>query len=335
MKLNTRYLGFELNSPLVPSASPFTRDIDMVRRLEDAGAPLIIMHSLFEEEIIHEDEELDHHLTHGTESYSESLSYFPEHSEFKQNCELYLEQLTAIKKAVSVPVIASLNGVTTGGWVEKAGLLARNGADALELNIYHVPTDPVQDSAAVEDLYVEILKAIKSEVSIPVAVKLGPFFSALPAFAGRLEQEGADGVVLFNRFYQPDIDLEALDVVPGLNLSTSVEIRLPLRWIAVLSGQCKKMDFAASGGIHTSEDVLKVIMAGADVAMMTSALLKFGPEHLSKVREQMVDWMEEHEYESISQMKGSMSMETVLDPKTFVRTNYMKMLNDYVYRSKG
>ncbi|RMF07775.1 MAG: dihydroorotate dehydrogenase-like protein [Candidatus Neomarinimicrobiota bacterium] len=332
MKLNTRYLGFELDTPLVPSASPFTRDIDQVKRLEDAGAPLIVMHSLFEEEILHEDAELEHHLSHGSESYSESLSYFPDHPEFKQSCDLYLEQLRAIKETVSVPVVASLNGVTTGGWVEKASLLEANGADALELNIYHVPTDPAVSSTAVEDLYVDILRAIKGRVSIPVAVKLGPFFSALPSFAARLEREGADGLVLFNRFYQPDIDLETLEVIPGLNLSTSAEVRLPLRWIAVLSPICKKVSFAASSGIHTAEDVLKVIMAGADVAMMTSALLKFGPEHLAKVRQQMVEWMEEFEYESISQMKGSMCLETVLDPKAFVRSNYMKMLNDYVYK---
>jgi len=335
MKLNTRYLGFDLEWPVVPSASPMTRDIDMVRRLEDAGIPMIVMHSLFEEEILHEDAELEHHLSHGAESYAESTSYFPEHPEFKQGCEMYLEQLTAIKKTVAVPVVASLNGVTTGGWVEKASLLEQNGADALELNIYHIPTNPKQTSEEVENLYVEILKAIKEKISIPVALKLGPFFSALPAFAGRLEQEGADGLVLFNRFYQPDIDLEELNVVPNLNLSNSAEIRMPLRWIAVLSSQCKKLSFAASSGVHTAEDVLKVIMAGADVAMMTSALLKFGPEHLIKIKEDLVAWMEEHEYESISQMKSSMCLETVLDPEAFVRSNYMKMLADYVYRAKG
>ncbi len=335
MKLNTRYLGFDLDSPVIPSASPFTRDMDMVRRLEDAGAPLIIMHSLFEEEILHEDAELEHYLTHGEESYSESLSYFPNHPEFKQNCELYLEQLTAIKKAVFVPVVASLNGVSTGGWVEKASLLEKNGADALELNIYHVPTDPAQTAEDVENLYVDILRAIKANLSIPVAVKLGPYFSALPEFAARLEREGADALVLFNRFYQPDIDLETLEVVPGLTLSTSTEVRLPLRWIAVLSSQCKKLSLVASSGVHTAEDVLKVIMVGADVAMMTSALLKYGPEHLTKVRKEIVEWMEEHEYESISQMKGSMCLETVLDPEAFVRSNYMKMLNDYVYNPNG
>ncbi len=328
MRLSTTYMGMDLKNPLVPSASPLSRDVAMVKRLEDAGAPAIVMYSLFEEEIYHEDDELDHYLSYGSNSFAEAMSYFPNHFDFAAGPEEYLNQIRLLKEAVDIPVIASLNGVTEGGWIEKAQLMEEAGADALELNVYHLPTDIYESGTRVKQIHVDILNCVKEKVKIPVAVKLGHYFSALPSFARRLEEAGADALVMFNRFYQPDIDLETLEVRSELHLSTSDEVLLPLRWIAVLCGQVN-LSLAASSGIHSAEDVLKLTMAGADVTMMTSALLKNGPGHIEKIVSDILAWMDEHEYESLSQMRGSMSMKNVPDPGAFMRANYIKMLNEY------
>jgi dihydroorotate dehydrogenase (fumarate) len=334
MRLATSYLGFDLPNPLVPSASPLSRDVGVVKQLEDAGAPAIVMYSLFEEEVYHEDEELEHYLSHGSYSFAEALSYFPDYHDYIHGPEEYLNQVRKLKEAVDIPVIASLNGVSTGGWIEQAGLIQEAGADALELNIYYLPTDVNQTGTEVKRLFLDILKAVRAQVSIPVAVKIGHYFSALPSFAKRLVETGADGLVLFNRFYQPDINLEELEVKSALQLSTSEEIRLPLRWIAVLRDQLE-VSLAASSGVHTARDVLKLTMAGADVTMMTSALLKYGPEHLRKLQQDLIDWMDENEYESLTQMRGSMSMQNVPDRSAFMRANYIKILNEYRYEPRG
>lgn len=334
MNLKTKYLGFELNNPLVPSASPLTRDVDISKKLEDAGAPALVMYSLFEEEIHHEDAELSHYLGHGSDSFSEALSYFPEEMhDFKAGPEEYLEKIRLLKESLDIPIIASLNGVSIGGWIEKAKLMEDAGADALELNVYYLPTDPEQSGTEVKNVYVDILKAVKKKISIPVAMKIGYAFSALPAFAKKVEETGADALVMFNRFYQPDIDLEKLEVEPSLALSNSSEIRLPLRWIAVLRNQLN-ISIGATSGVHTADDVLKLTMAGADVTFMTSALLKHGPEHIEKVKQNLVDWMEENDYESLDQMRGSMSMKNVADPGAFMRANYIKTLREYQHNIK-
>ena len=329
MNLKSKYLGFDLDNPLVPSASPLSRDVDMAKKLEDAGAPALVMYSLFEEEIYHEDAELDHYLSHGGDSFAEALSYFPEEMhDFKAGPDEYLEKLKQLKDALDIPVIASINGVSIGGWIEKAKLMEEAGADALELNVYYLPTDPEQSGKEVREIYFDILKAVKNKISIPVAMKIGNAFSALPAFAREIEEVGADALVVFNRFYQPDINLEKLEVEPSLVLSKSDEIRLPLRWIAVLRNQVK-MALGATSGVHTADDVLKLIMAGADVTFMTSALLKYGPDHIVKVKNDLLQWMEENEYESLDQMRGSMSMKNVSDPGAFMRANYIKTLREY------
>ncbi|MFQ6603935.1 MAG: dihydroorotate dehydrogenase-like protein [Fidelibacterota bacterium] len=328
MRLSTTYMGIELKNPLVPSASPLSRDVDTVKKLEDAGAPAIVMYSLFEEEIYHEDDELEHYLSYGSNSFAEAMSYFPNHFDFTAGPEEYLNQIRRLKEAVDIPVIASLNGVTEGGWTEKARLMEEAGADALELNVYHLPTDIYESGTRVKQTHVDILKCVKEKVTIPVAVKLGHYFSALPSFARRLEETGADALVMFNRFYQPDIDLESLEVRSALHLSTPEEVLLPLRWIAVLCGQVN-LSLAASSGVHSAQDVLKLTMAGADVTMMTSALLKNGPEHITKLQTDLLTWMDDHEYESLSQMRGSISMKNVPDPGAFMRANYIKMLNEY------
>jgi len=328
MKLKTNYLGLELDNPLVPSASPLSRDLDISKKLEDAGAPALVMYSLFEEEIYHEDDELDHYLANGRDSFSEALSYFPDHHEIISGPDEYLEQLRLLKEKLNIPIIGSLNGVSIGGWIEKAKLIEQAGADALELNVYYLPTDPNQSGTEVKNIYLDILKAVKSKISIPVAMKIGNTFSALPAFAQKLQQAGADALVLFNRFYQPDINLEKLDVEQALDLSDSNEIRLPLRWIAVLRNQLE-ISLGANTGIHSVEDVLKLTMAGADVTFMTSALLKHGPNHISRLRTDILQWLDENEYDSLQQMRGSMSLQNVSDPGAFMRANYIKMLREY------
>jgi len=328
MDLRTQYLGLELKNPVVASASPLSRTLDNMKRLEDAGAAAIVMYSLFEEQIAHEAEELDHYLRYGTESFAEARSYFPETAEYNLGPGSYVDLLAKAKKSLGIPVIGSLNGISVGGWVNYAKQLQAAGADAIELNVYYIPTDPLLSSADVEGRYLEVLHAVKKAVTLPVAVKLSPFFSSMANMANRLVDAGADGLVMFNRFYQPDINLEQLEVVPEVNLSDSTEARLPMRWIAILHGRVKA-SLAATSGIHTAADVLKVVMAGADVAMMCSALLKHGPDHLRQVLTELREWMLEHEYVSIQQMKGSMSQKSVADPSAFERANYMKALNRY------
>ncbi|MDP2208637.1 MAG: dihydroorotate dehydrogenase-like protein [Bacteroidota bacterium] len=328
MDLSTTYMGLKLKNPIVPSASPLSRDINTIKALEDAGASAIVLYSLFEEQITHEAMELNYLTTQGNESYAEAVTYFPQANEYHLGPEEYLEHLQKAKRAVNIPVIASLNGVTAGGWLEYAKNIEQAGADGLELNVYYIPTDPKYTGVDIENLYIDILKIVRSEVKIPVAVKLSPFFSSMANIAKKLDENGANALVLFNRFYQPDIDLETLDIVPNIFLSTPQAMRVPLRWVAILYGKIKA-DIAATSGIHTSEDVLKMLMVGANVTMMCSALLENGPKYITKVVNDLQRWMEEHEYESVRQMIGSMSHKSVKEPAAFERANYMKVLNSY------
>lgn len=328
MDLTTTYMGLQLKNPIVPSASPLSREIANIRAMEDAGASAVVFYSLFEEQISHEIGELDHFLSYGTESFAESLSYFPEPEVLHRGPDAYLEHIAKAKEAVDIPIIASLNGVTTGGWVDYARKMQDAGADAIELNVYYIPTDPELLGNTVEQTYIDTLTDVKSNLSIPVAMKLSPFFSSLANVARRLDEAGADALVLFNRFYQPDIELEELEVTPNVILSTPQAMRLPLRWIAILNGKIKA-DLAATSGIHTAEDVVKMLMVGAKVTMMCSALLQRGVGHMGKVLEEVEVWMDEHEYESVSQMQGSMSQQSCADPTAFERANYMKALSTY------
>jgi dihydroorotate dehydrogenase (fumarate) len=332
MDLSTKYLGLELKSPLVASASPLSEDIGNIRKMEDAGAGAVVLHSLFEEQIAVESYELDRYLSQCAESYAESLSYFPDLTGYNLGPEGYLEQISKAKAAVAIPVIASLNGVSSGGWIRYAQKMQEAGADALELNIYTIPTDPEVAGAQVEQGYCDLVRDVRASVGIPIAVKIGPYFSAMANMARRLETAGANGLVLFNRFYQPDFDLEALEVVPSLQLSSSYELMLRLHWVAILYGKVGA-DLAITGGVHTSYDVLKAMMAGAHVAMMTSALLKRGINYLATLTSELTNWMEEHEYESIRQMQGSMSQKSVADPNSFLRANYLKVLSSYSLRA--
>ncbi len=326
--MTTTYLGLNLKNPLVVSASPLSKRLSVVRRLEDAGAAAIVMYSLFEEQITHESYELDHYLSRGTHSYAEALSYFPDLDTYNLGPDTYLEHLHRAKQAVQIPVIGSLNGISSGGWVDYAQKIEQAGADALELNCYYLPTDPNMSSAELEDTYVNLVKDVRATIKIPLAVKLSPFFTALPHMAKRLVEAGANGLVLFNRFYQPDLDCETLEVVPNIELSTSQDLRLPLRWIAILYGRLN-VDFALTSGVHSARDVLKAVMAGANVAMMTSELLAHGIDRLTPIKMDLRRWMEEHEYESISMMRGSMSQRAVAEPAAFERANYMKALNSF------
>ncbi len=328
MDLTTHYLGLKLKNPLVASASPLSGSINNFRQLEDAGASAVVMYSLFEEQIQKEIKELNHYLSYGTESYAESLTFFPEPDELILGPDEYLNHLRQAKAAVKIPVIGSLNGHSEGGWIRYAKLMQEAGADAIELNIYFMATDFNASSTEIEQRYINILKAVKSTVSIPVAVKISPFFSALANMAKRLEAVGADGLVLFNRFYQPDLDIENLVVVPNVLLSTPQAMRLPLRWVAILYGHLK-LSLAATSGIHEASDVLKMLMAGADVTMMCSALLKNGIDHVETVLEEMKRWMEEHNYDSVTQMKGSLSQQRCPNPEAFERANYMKALKTF------
>jgi len=327
MNLATTYLGLTLAHPLMPGASPLADDLDMVRRLEDAGAAAIVMHSLFEEQIAAEEQAAARVAGHG-DSFGEALSYLPGSPPFALGPDRYLEQLRRIREAVAVPVIASLNGVTASGWLEYARLLEQAGAHALELNVYHVATDPAESADAVEARVLDVLRAVRAAVRIPLAVKLSPFYSALGHFAQELDLLGADGLVLFNRFYQPDIDPEALEVVPALQLSDSSELRLRLRWLAILHGRVR-LGLAASGGVHTGLDALKAVMAGAQAVQLVSALLRRGPEHLAVVRADLTHWLEEHEYESLAQARGSMSLLRCPDPAAFERANYLHVLQSW------
>ncbi|HLI05502.1 MAG TPA: dihydroorotate dehydrogenase-like protein [Ktedonobacteraceae bacterium] len=326
--LTTTYLGLTLKNPLVVSASPLSKKRAMAQFLEECGASALVVYSLFEEQISHESQELDHYLERGTNSYAEALSYFPDLENYNQGPEPYLEHLHQLKQAVHIPVIGSLNGVSTGGWIDYARKIEQAGADALELNIYYLPTDPNLGSAELEEDYVNLVADVRDTVHIPLALKLSPFFTCLPNMALRLAEAGADSLVLFNRFYQPDLDLEKLEVVPNLDLSTSYDLRLPLRWIALLYGHVPT-DFALTGGVHTALDVLKAMMAGANVAMMASELLAHGARRLTAILSDMEQWMVEHEYESITQMRGSMSQKSVADPAAFERANYMKALSTF------
>ncbi|MCS6806898.1 MAG: dihydroorotate dehydrogenase-like protein [Acidobacteriota bacterium] len=329
--LTTTYLGMTLKNPLVASPSPLCEDIGNIRRMEDAGAAAVVLHSLFEEQINLESEVLDRYLSYGAESYAEALSYFPDLSAYKLGPEGYLEHIRKAKEAVSIPIIGSLNGVSTGGWIKYAKKIEEAGADALELNVYYIPTDPQLSGLEVRQMYLDLVRDVKASVNIPVAVKLGHFFSAFANMAYLLDQVGADALVMFNRFYQPDFDLENLEVVPTLTLSNSYELLLRIRWVAILYGRIKA-DMAVTGGVHTAQDVLKAMMAGAKVAMMTSALLKHGIDHLRVVEADLRRWMEEHEYESIQQMQGSMSQRAVAEPAAFERANYLKVLSSYAAR---
>jgi len=326
--LKTTYLGLELKNPLVASASPLSENVETVKALEEAGVSAVVMYSLFEEQIIHESMELDHFLSKDTDSFAEALSHLPEMGRYALTPEVYIDQVKALKAAVDIPVIGSLNGVSTGGWIEYAQKIEEAGADALELNLYYLPTDTELTGTQLETAYVTLVQDIRGKISIPIAVKLSPTFTALPNFAKRLANAGANGLVLFNRFYQPDFDLDNLEVVPNLNLSNSDELRLPLRWIALLYGRVDA-DLALTSGVHKAEDVLKAMMAGAKVAMTASALLKKGPKRATKILSKLEKWMEENEYESIQQMQGSMSQQAVAEPAIFERTNYMKVLNSF------
>ena len=329
--LSTRYLGLSLASPLVASASPLSESLDNIRAMEDAGAAAVVLHSLFEEQIDVEREHLDRYLSHGAESHPEALDYFPDLAGYNLGPDGYLEHLRRAKEAVGIPIIGSLNGVSTGGWIEFARKMQQAGADALELNIFYVPTDPALSGVQVERMYVDLVRDVKASVSIPVAVKLGHAFSAPANLARHLDVVGADGLVLFNRFYLPDFDLESLEVTPRLTLSSPYELLLRLHWVAILYGHVKA-DLAVTGGVHGSAQVLKSMMAGARVAMMTSAILQNGIEHFARVRADLLDWMEAHEYASIAQMQGSMSYRSVAEPAAFERANYMKVLSSYALR---
>jgi dihydroorotate dehydrogenase (fumarate) len=328
MDLTTKYLGLTLRSPLVPAASPLSLELDNLKQMEAVGAGAVILESLFEEQLRADRAELAERLEQGTESFAEALTYFPEPSEFKLGPETYLEHIAAAKDALQIPVIASLNGSTLGGWIDYARQIQGAGADALELNIYAIPTDPDTTAGEVEDTYVKIVQSVKEQVTIPVAVKLSPFFTNFANMAKRLDEAGADGLVLFNRFYQPDIDLQNLEVVPNILLSTPMAMRLPLRWIAILYGRVKA-DLAATSGVHRATDALKMLMAGAAVTTMASALLRHGIKHLATVESEMRQWMEEHEYESVAQMRGSMSQRNCGDPSSFERAQYMRAISSF------
>ncbi len=326
--LSTQYLGLSLKNPLVASSSPLSQRLETVRELEAAGASAVVMYSLFEEQIIQESLKLHQDLTRGEESFAEAINYLPELGRYSIGPDAYVAHLSRVKQAVQIPVIGSLNGVSTGGWIEYAQKIEQAGADALELNLYYLATDPDLTSAELEDTYYTLVRDVCERVEIPVAVKLSPFFTSLPNFARRMVGAGAKGLVLFNRFYQPDFDLEQLEVVPNLTLSTSVELRLPLRWIAILYGRIPA-DFALTSGIHQAEDVLKAVMAGASVTMLASELLQNGVARIPAILAGMQAWLTEHEYESIAQATGSMSQKAVAEPSAFERANYMKVLSSY------
>jgi len=328
--LTTTYLGLKLKNPLVASASPLSEKVETVRQLEESGIAAVVMYSLFEEQIIHESLELDHYLDYGTESFAEALTYLPNIGRYSIGPESYVKHLSRVKQAVNIPVIGSLNGISTGGWIEYAGKIEEAGADALELNIYYLPFDPELGSAELEETYTQLVSNVKARIKIPLAVKLGPFFTGMANVCRRLVEAGADGLVLFNRFYQPDFDLEELEIVPNLVLSTSQELRMPLRWIALLYGHIQA-DFALTTGIHTTEDVLKAMMAGANVAMMASELLKNGPVRTTEILAELESWMTEHDYDSIKQMQGSMSAQAMREPHALRRSNYIKVLNSFKY----
>jgi dihydroorotate dehydrogenase (fumarate) len=326
--LSTTYLGLKLKNPLVASASPLSKRIDKAKKLEDAGISAIVMYSLFEEQIIHESLELDHFLTRGSDSFAEAQSYLPDGGMYGVNPEKYLNQVAGLKKSLSIPVIGSLNGVSKGGWTSYAKKIEDAGADALELNLYYIPTDPELKSEDLEAAQVDLVADVRSAIKIPLAVKLSPYVTSLPNFTKRLVDAGANGLVLFNRFYQPDFDLDELDIVHNLDLSTSADMRLPLRWTSILYGKLNA-DFALTSGVHTATDVIKAMMAGAKVTMTASKLLHDGEQAIGPILSGIEEWMKEREYESIEQMQGSMAQKNVREPAAFERANYMKVLGSW------
>ncbi len=326
--LTTTYLGLTLKNPLVASASPLSKKVDTVRRLEDAGISAVVMYSLFEEQISHESHALDHFLSHGSESFAEALTYFPDLDHYNIGPDEYLNLIRKLKQSVSIPVIGSLNGVSAGGWVDHARMIEQAGADALELNIYYLPTDAALPATELEQAYVDLVAAVRKQIRIPLAVKLSPYFTALPHFASALVGAGANALVLFNRFYQPDLDIETLEVLPTLDLSTSAELRLPLRWTALLYGRIKA-DLALTTGVHTATDVVKATMAGANVTMLASELIAHGPARAAEIAADLEQWLVKYEYTSIKQMRGSMSQQNVAEPAAFERANYMKALQSF------
>ena len=328
MNLSTTYLGLKLKNPVVPSASPLSERVDTIRQLEDAGAGAVVMHSLFEEQLTSESHRLDHYLDYGSQSFAEALTYFPEPETYHVGPQEYLDKIQQAKSAVDIPVIGSLNGISPGGWIKYAKYIEAAGADALELNIYYIPTDPGKDAAQVEKRYLDVVRMVAETIQIPLAIKVSPYFSSFAHMSLQLAEAGAAGLVLFNRFYQPDFDLETLEVTPGLVLSNPYEMRLPLRWVAILYGRVS-IDYAITSGIHSHEDVIKGIMAGANVTMMASALLHHGIDYMSTVLRDLESWMTDHEYESVDQMRGSMSQQNVTEPTAFERANYMKVLQSW------
>jgi dihydroorotate dehydrogenase (fumarate) len=328
MNLTTNYLGMNLKNPIVASSSPLSHTVDSIRRLEDAGIAAVVMYSLFEEQIGFDSYYIDYHLTQGVDSYAESMSYFPDMQSYNVGPDEYLNLIRRARETADIPIIGSLNGASVGGWMDYATLIEEAGADALELNIYYLPTNTKVSGLEVETLYLDILSSVRKAVSIPVAVKISPFFSSIPNMTSRLSDAGADGLVLFNRFYQPDFDLETLEVVPRLVLSNSNDLRLPLRWVAILYGSLTA-DLAITSGIHCSQDVIKSLMAGARVTMMASELLQNGVRRVGQVLNELVTWMNQHEYESVMQMIGAMSQKHCAEPAAFERANYMKVLDSF------
>lgn len=328
MSLSTNYLGLVLKNPIVASSSPLSHTVESIQRLEDAGASAVVMYSLFEEQITFDSFYVDHYLRNNTNSFAESLSYFPEMDSYNVWPDEYLNLIRRAKETVDIPIIGSLNGVSVGGWTNYASLIEDAGADALELNVYYIPTSVDLPGREIEDIYLDMLRQVRKSVTIPVAIKLNPFFSSVANMAKRLADEGANGLVLFNRFYQPDFDLESLEVAPRLVLSNSHELRLPLRWVAILYGRILA-DLAITTGVHTYEDVLKGLMAGAKVTMMASELLQHGVRRIKEVLREIEIWMDEHEYASVAQMIGSMSQQHCAEPAAFERANYMKTLDSY------
>ena len=329
MDLSTTYLGMKLNNPIVPSASPLSRNVSTIRQMEDKGASAVVLYSLFEEELNHESRTLDRYLTEGTHSFAEALSYFPEAPAYHAiGPDSYLEHIHRAKKAVDIPIIASLNGVSTGGWIRFAKQIEGAGADGLELNVYYLPTNVDLSSGAVEQIYIDLMRDIKAEIDIPVAMKLSPYFSATAHMMKKLADQGADGLVLFNRFYQPDLDLENLEITPHLVLSNSHELRLPLRWIAILYGRLNT-DLALTTGVHTAEDALKGVAAGAAVVQIASELLRNGIDRIEEILAEMSNWLVEHEYESLDMLKGSLSQSNVDFRAAFERANYLEVVRSF------
>jgi dihydroorotate dehydrogenase (fumarate) len=328
MDLSTTYLGLKLPHPIMPGASPMVDKIDLVKRMEDAGASAIVMHSLFEEQLMKEELATYHHIDVHADSFAEAMTYLPRPEEFNLGPDQYLEQLVRIKQSVDLPVIASLNGFTAGGWIRYAKLMQDAGANALELNVYYLATNAAETGGEVEERTISILKAVKQAVSIPVSIKLSPFFSSMANMAKRLDDAGADGLVLFNRFYQPDIDVESLEVEPTLRLSDSSELNLRLRWLAVVSGHVRA-SLAVSGGVHNHIDAVKAVMTGAHAVQVVSGILQQGPDVIRRIREGLTQWLEEHEYDSLEQMRGSMNLLRCPDASMFERANYIRILQGY------